>query len=308
MNKKSLLYASLNSLIVFHEVAKHKSFSKAAEELFISQPAVTKHIKELERKVGMGLIQRRRGGFSLTEAGKILFKYTHKISSHLMDIENLLEDLKKDHEGILKIGTTESYSKGLMPKLLSGFQTSFPFMKIALDVGNSEEIEKSLLVYKNDLVLIAVTKKTSRFESIPFLKEQLVLIVSPNHPLVKRKTVSLKELERYPLIIRAKGSTTRRIILQAFKEVGIHPSLLIEAGSSEFIKQWVSEGKGVSIIVKRTVEDEERRKIIKTIPLLEKLYLQVAFLYLKEEKSNPAIKTFVNFIENQGRKLIKSEQ
>ena len=308
MNKKSLLYASLNSLIVFHEVAKHKSFSKAAEELFISQPAVTKHIKELERKIGMGLIQRRRGGFSLTEGGKILFKYTHKISSHLMDIENLLENLKKDHQGILKMGTTESYSKGLMPKLLSGFQASCPFMKIALDVGNSEEIEKSLLVYKNDLVLIAVTKKTSRIESIPFLKEELVLIISPNHPLAKRKTVSLKELERYPLIIRAKGSTTRRIILQAFKEEGIHPSLLIEAGSSEFIKQWVSEGKGVSIIVKRTVEDEERRKIIKTIPLLEKLYLQVAFLYLKEEKSNPAIKTFVNFIENQGRKLIKSEQ
>ncbi len=308
MNKKSLLYASLNSLLVFHEVAKHRSFSKAAEELFISQPAVTKHIKELERKVGMGLIQRRRGGFALTEAGKILFKYTHKISSHLMDIENLLEDLKKDHQGILKIGTTESYSKGLMPKLLSGFQTSFPLMKIALDVGNSEEIEKSLLVYKNDLVLIAVTKKSPRCESIPFLKEELVLIVSPNHPLVKRKTVSLKGLGRYPLIIRAKGSTTRRIILQAFKEVGIHPSLLIEAGSSEFIKQWVSEGKGVSIIVKRTVEDEEKRGIIKTIPLLEKLYLQVAFLYLKEEKSNPAIKTFVNFIENQGRKLIKSEQ
>jgi DNA-binding transcriptional LysR family regulator len=181
-------------------------------------------------------------------------------------------------------------------------------MKIALDVGNSEEIEKSLLVYKNDLVLIAVTKKSPRCESIPFLKEELVLIVSPNHPLVKRKTVSLKGLGRYPLIIRAKGSTTRRIILQAFKEVGIHPSLLIEAGSSEFIKQWVSEGKGVSIIVKRTVEDEEKRGIIKTIPLLEKLYLQVAFLYLKEEKSNPAIKTFVNFIENQGRKLIKSEQ
>jgi DNA-binding transcriptional LysR family regulator len=307
MNKKSLLYASLNSLIVFHEVAKHKNFSKAAEELFISQPAVTKHIKELERKVGLGLIQ-RRGGFSLTEGGKILFKYTHKISTHLMEIETLLENLKKDYQGILKIGTTESYSKGLMPKLLSGFQASFPFIKIALDVGNSEEIGESLLFYKNDLGLIAVTKVSSRFESIPFLKEELVLIVSPNHPLARRKTVSLKELERYPLIIRAKGSTTRRIILQAFKEAGVHPSLLIEAGSSEFIKQWVSEGKGVSIIVKRTVEDEERRKIIKTIPLLEKLYLKVAFLYLKESKSNPTIKTFVNFIEDHGRKLIKSEQ
>jgi DNA-binding transcriptional LysR family regulator len=96
--------------------------------------------------------------------------------------------------------------------------------------------------------------------------------------------------------------------LQAFKEAGIHPSLLIEAGSSEFIKQWVSEGKGVSIIIKRAVEDEERRGIIKTIPLVEKLYLKVAFLYLKEAKSNPAVKTFVHFIDNQGKKLIKSEQ
>ncbi len=308
MNKKSLLYASLNSLLVFHEVAKHKSFSKAAEELFISQPAVTKHVKELERKVGIGLVQRRRGGFALTEAGKVIFKYTHKISSHLMEIENLLGNLKKDYQGILRIGTTESYSKGLMPKLLSAFQASFPFMKIALDVGNSEEIEKSLLAYKNDLGLIAGIKMSPRFESIPFLKEELVLIVSPNHSLAKKQAVSLKELGRYPLIIRAKGSTTRKIILQAFKEAGIHPSLLIEAGSSEFIKQWVSEGKGVSIIVKRAVEDEEKRGIIKTIPLFEKLYLKVAFIYLKEAKSNPAIKTFVNFIENQGRKLIKSEQ
>ncbi|HSB03828.1 MAG TPA: LysR family transcriptional regulator, partial [Thermodesulfobacteriota bacterium] len=231
MNKAKLLQSSLNSLLVFHEVAKHRSFSKAAEELFISQPAVTKHIKGLELRVGMGLIQRRRGGFALTEAGKILFKYSHKISSHLMDAENLLENLKKDYRGTLRIGTTESYSKGLMPKLLSGFQASFPFMKIALDVGNSEEIEKGLLIYKNDLGLIAMTKASPRFESIPFLKEELVLIVSPSHPLAKEQVVSLKELERYPLIIRAKGSTTRKIILQAFKEVGIHPSLLIEAGS-----------------------------------------------------------------------------
>ncbi|MGA2467465.1 MAG: LysR substrate-binding domain-containing protein [Thermodesulfobacteriota bacterium] len=305
MNKKSLIYASLNSLLVFHEVAKHRSFSKAAEELFISQPAVTKHIKELELKVGIGLIQRGRGGFALTETGKILFKYTHKISSHLMEIENVFGNLQKDHHGLLKIGTTESYSKCLMPKLLSGFQSSHPSIKIALDVGNSDEIEKSLLVYKNDLGLIGVTKISSKLKTIPFLKEPLVLIVSPNHPLAKRKVVSLKELEGYPFIIRAKGSTTRRIVLQAFRDLNIRPSFLIEAGSSEFIKQWVSEGKGVSVIVKRIVEDEEKRGIIKTVPLSEKVYLEVALFYLKEERSNPTIKTFVHFVENKGKEFIK---
>ena len=306
MNKKSLLYASLNSLLVFHEVAKYKGFSKAAEELFISQPAVTKHIKELERKVGMRLIQRRRGAFALTEAGKIFYKYTRKISSHLMEIENVLGSLQKEHHGLLKIGTTESYSKCLMPKLLSGFHASHPSIKIALDVGNSDEIEKSLLVYKNDLGLIGVTKTSSKLRTIPFLREPLVLIVSPNHPLARKTVVSFRELEKYPFIIRAKGSRTRRIILQAFRDLDIRPSLLMEAGSSEFIKQWVSEGKGVSVIVKRIVEDEEKRGIIKTVPLSEKLYLDVVLLYLKEERSNPAIQTFVQFIENKGKDLIRS--
>jgi len=304
---KTKLQSSLNSLLVFHEVAKHRSFSKAAEGLFISQPAVTKHIKELERRVGMGLIQRRKGGFSLTEAGKIIFRYSHKISTHLMEMENALGSLQKDHRGLLKIGTTESYSRCLMPRLLSGFQAAHPAFKIALDVGNSDEIERNLLVYKNDLGLIGLTRTSSKLEAIPFLKEPLVLIVSPNHSLAKRKVVSLRELEGYPFIIRAKGSTTRRIALQAFKDLEIRPSLLMEAGSSEFIKQWVSEGKGVSVIVKRIVEDEEKRGTIKTVPLMEKLHLEVALLYLKEERANPAVKTFVNFIENQGKKLIKSD-
>jgi len=305
MNKGRLLHSSLNSLLVFHEVAKHQSFSKAAEGLFISQPAVTKHIRELESKIGIGLIQRGKGRFALTEAGRVLFRHTHKISSHLMEVENVLGNLKKERQGILRIGTTESYSKCLMPRLLSGFQNSYPSIKIALDVGNSEEIEKSLLVYRNDLGLIGVTKVPSGFESMPFLKEELVLIVSPTHPLANRQKVSLKELEGYPLIIRAKGSTTRRILLQTFRDLDVHPSLLIETGSSEFIKQWVSEGKGVSAIVKRIVEDEEKRGIIKTVPLMEKLCLEVAFLYLKGERSNPAIKSFVNYIEGKGKKLIK---
>ena len=301
MEKISPLNISLNSFFVFHEVVKFKSFSRAAEELFVSQPAVSKHIRQLEQKIGLGLIRRGRGKFDLTETGEILFKHTHKICSHLLEIENALSTLKKDHHGVLKIGTTESYSKCLMPKLLSGFQTSHPSIKITLEVGNSEEIEKSLLDYKNDLGLIGLVKASSRFESVPFLREELVIIVSPKHPLGKRKAVSLKEIKGYPFIIRAKGSTTRRILFHAFEKLDIHPSLLIEAGSSEFIKQWVSEGEGVSVIVKRLGEDEERRGMIKMIPLLEKLYFEVAVLYLKEERANPAIKAFIRYMENKRR-------
>ena len=306
MDSENTIQSSLNSLMTFHEVAKHKSFSKAAEELYISQPAVTKHIRNLELKVGMRLIHRGRGRFALTEAGKTLYRHTQKISSHLMEIEDVLGDLQKDHHGFLRIGTTESYSKCLMPELLSGFQTSFPGIKISLDVGNSEEIEKNLSTYRNDLAVIGVTRLSPKFESIPFLREELVLIVSPKHSLSNRKSVSLRELEAYPLIIRAKGSTTRKILLKAFKELDVRPSLLVEAGSSEFIKQWVSEGKGVSVIVKRIVEDEGKRGIVRIVPLIEKLYLEVAFLYLKEQRFNPAIKTFIQYMEGRGGGIIKT--
>jgi len=304
MKKRSPLYDSVNSLLVFYEVARQKSFSRAAETLFISQPAVTKHISGLENKVGWRLIQRGRGGFKLTEAGNILFKYTNKISCNLGELEHQLGKLQEGRGGFLRIGTTESYSKCLMPGLLSRFQNAYPAVKIALDVGNSEEVEKSLTAHQNDLALIGTTKAPSRFQSIPFLQEELVLIVSPSHPLAERKEVSLKAIKGFPFIIRAKGSTTRKVILQAFHRMGIHPSLLIEAGSSEFIKQWVSEGKGISILVKRIAEEDAKRGMIKTVPLKEKLYLPVELLFLKEERANPVVKTFACFIEERGKEWV----
>ncbi|MBM4349974.1 MAG: LysR family transcriptional regulator [Deltaproteobacteria bacterium] len=301
MEKRKPLRDSINSLLVFHEVVRHRSFTKAAEELFVSQPAVTKHIKGLEHKVGMRLIERGRGGFHLSEAGKILFKSAHKISNHIRGVESHLGRLKKEHHGLLRIGTTESYSRCLMPTLLSGFQNLYPSIKIALDVGNSEEIEKSLTAYRNDVALIGMTKIPSKLESIPFLREDLVLIVSPSHPMAKREKISLKAIRKFPFIIRAKGSTTRKIVLKAFQELGIRPLLLIETGSSEFIKQWVSEGKGVSIIVRRIAEEEAKRGLIKMVSLDEKLSLQVALLFLKEERTNPTIKTFTHFIKDRGK-------
>jgi DNA-binding transcriptional LysR family regulator len=186
-----------------------------------------------------------------------------------------------------------------MPALLSGFQNLYPSIKIALDVGSSEEIEKSLIAYRNDVALIGLTKISSKFESIPFLKEELALIVSPSHPIAEEKRVSLKTIKKFPFIIRAKGSTTRKIILKAFQELEIRPPLLIEAGSSEFIKQWVSEGRGISIIVSRIAEEEARRGLIRMVSLDEKLCLQVALIFLKEERNNPVIKTFTNFVEER---------
>lgn len=296
--KHKLGQIPLQSLMVFHEVAKRRSFSQAAKALSVSQPAVTKHIKNLEQKMGTSLIHRDKGNFILSDVGKILFKTTKKLSSHLVEVEKLLGELQEEHLGQLAIGTTESYSRCLFPDLLSSFEAAYPAIRITLNLGNSEEIERSLFTYKSDLALIGITKICPGAVSIPLLREKLVLIAHPSHPVIRDGAVSLKETVDYPFIVRSKGSTTRKILLQAFDSLGVHPSTLMEAGSSEFIKQWVMRGRAISIVAKSIVAEEEKRGLIKTCPILEGLHMDVAFIYLKEKESEPVIKLMRKFINH----------
>ncbi len=208
----------------------------------------------------------------------------------------MLEDIQEEHSAQLIIGTTESYARCLFPDLLSSFEAIYPSIKITLNLGSSEEIEKSLLTYKSDLALIGVSKICPGVISIPLLREELVLIAHPSHPLVKNEVVSLRETVGYPFITRIKGSATRSIVLQAFDSLGVYPNTLMEAGSSEFIKQWVMRGNAISVIAKSTVAEEERKGLIKTIRLQEGLYIDVAFVYLKEKESQPIIKLIKRFI------------
>lgn len=299
--KRKLSQIPLHSLMVFHEVARRESFSRAAKALFISQPAVTKHVKNLELKMGMSLIGRAQRDFALTDAGRILFKITKKVSPQLMEVEELVRELQREHVGELKIGTTEAYSRCLFPDLLSDFKVAYPSVKITLNLGTSEEIERSLLTYKSDLGIVGIAKSCPKFESVPLLREDLVLITHPSHPLANNEVVSLKETTDSPFIIRDKGSTTRKIVLEAFDSLGVYPDTLMEAASSEFIKEWVTRGKTISIVAKTTVREEERAGLIKTSRLLEDLHIEVAFVYLKERNSEPGIKiikTFINYTKN----------
>jgi DNA-binding transcriptional LysR family regulator len=300
-SKRRLSQIPLNSLMVFHEVAGRKSFSQAAKALSISQPAVTKHIKNLELKMGISLINRDQRDFTLTDAGRNLFKITKRVSPRLREAEELSSELRPEHAGELSIGVSEAYARCLFPDLLSDFEADYPSIKITLNLGTSAEIEKSLLTYKSDLGLVGIGKARPKFECVPLLKEDLVLITHPSHPLANNKAVSLKEATSYPFIIRDKGSIARKIVLDAFESLGVYPDTLMEAASAEFIKEWVARGKTVSIVARTTVIDEEKTGLIKASPLLGDLHIDVVFAYLKKRKSEPGIKiikTFIDYTKN----------
>jgi DNA-binding transcriptional LysR family regulator len=288
---------SLNSLIVFYEVVQLKSFSKAAEALCLTQPGVSNHISQLEVQTGRPLLKREKGTIELTPEGKVIFKYAERIVKITEELEKRIKSMDEEVKPHLNIGTTPTYSKAIMPELLGSFQKAFPQVMIKLDTGSSEEMEKTLLPGHNDIVIVANPTLTKKLHAIPFLKEELVLITSKDHILSKKESISLREIKDYPLILREEGSATRKVVLSALKSMRITPSVLIEVKSTDFIKEWVSKGKGISVLIKRSILEDEKPHL-KIIPLAPPLLLEISILFLKSMKYNIWIQKFTEHMRN----------
>ncbi|HME42020.1 MAG TPA: LysR family transcriptional regulator [Syntrophorhabdales bacterium] len=291
-----MLSYSLGSLIVFSKVVKYKSFSRAADALFMTQPGVSNHVAQLEAQAGLSLLRRDRGKFELTKEGKVVYRYAQKIEKVARELEDTLHALHNEIRPLLRVGTVPTYSRIMMPHVLGGFQKEYPGIKIKLDVGSSSEMEKSLLSGQNDIIIVASLHVSKKMQAFPAVREELVLIAAKNHPLTRKKAVSLSDVKAYPFIIREEGSATRDVVLSAFSKMDITPSVLIEAKSTEFIKEWVAQGKGVSVLIRRAVGGEEDKSIT-LVPLREPLFLEVSVLFLKARRYDPSIQKFVGHVK-----------
>jgi LysR family transcriptional regulator, transcriptional activator of the cysJI operon len=294
---------SLNSLIVFFEVVKLNSFSKAADLLFMTQPGVSNHVAQLEAQTGSRLVKRENGSLKLTKEGRMVFKHAEKIEAVARGLENAIRTMKQDTPPILKVATTSVYSKVMVPFILGTFQEDNPDIGIALDVGNSADLMKSIVSMKNDVVIVANQKTSKSLAAFPLVKEELVAIVAHNHPFSARTFISLKDIEGHPLIIREKGSSTRNTVLAALELMKTKPSALIDMKSTEFIKEWVSQGKGISILIKRALMADDFQHL-RMIPLTEKLSLDVSVLFLKSRKFDLSIRRFLHHVEELKAKQV----
>jgi DNA-binding transcriptional LysR family regulator len=294
---------SLNSLLVFYMVAKTRSFSKTAKLLFMTQPGVSNHVSQLEAQVGSRLILRDRGTFKLTKEGKQVFRYAEKVENTAMELENAILAIKKNTKPVIRVATTPVYSRIMMPFVLDSFQMANPDITVKLDLGSSDDMLKSVLSMQNDVVIAANQKTSKKLEAFPLVKEDLVLITCNGHPLSNKTSVSLQEVAAYPLVIREEGSSTKKVVREAFESMNIKPSVLIDVRSTEFIKEWVSQGKGVSILIRRAVSDDER-KYLQVVALKEPLALEVAVLFLKSRRYDRSIQKFVDHIRGLKAKSV----
>jgi DNA-binding transcriptional LysR family regulator len=288
---------NLKQLEAFYFVVKKKGFTRAAEDLNVTQPAVTIQVKSLEKSLNVNLIQQVGKRLQLTEAGELLYQYAEKIFDLVSDADEKMRDFKKLMRGTLQIGTTKHYARYIMPYLLSEFQRRYPRIKVILNEGNSEDIARSILEMKNELALISEINLDQNIKSNFFSTVEFVLVASSKHRFSERKSISLRELNNEPLILREKGSALRNAILRKFHEYGIWLSVIIEASSLDFIMDYVKQNKGISFMIEPDIKKELEEGILKIIPIDEgNITLFTDFIYHNEKALSPPAEAFLKMV------------
>lgn len=291
---------NLKQVRVFFHVARALSFTQAARELFITQPAVTKQIEGLEQRCETRLFVRDRHGLALTEAGAVLYSYAEKIMRLAHEAEQAVSNLRLNPHGVLRIGTTKTFARYLMPRYMLAFHEAFPKIRIQLDEGSSQELAASVLQGRNDLAVVGRVPYEEGLEAVPFPgrdSDVLAVVVPPSHPLAAKKRLTLEEIREEPLLLREKGSGVRNRILEQFEVKGIRPNILLEAGNVDFIKELIQRGAGIGILGMMSVEPELKQGVLRAVPLdSEGFVIFIDILLPREGYRSLATRSFLDFL------------
>jgi DNA-binding transcriptional LysR family regulator len=268
-------------LKVFRAVAEHLSFRKAAEELYLTQPAISLQIKALEEDLGVQLFDRSGGHIRLTEAGSVLQQYTQRANALLDEAERAIAAVTGDHAGHLALGASSTIAQYVLPRLLGEFGKQHPRVLPTLISGNTEQIVGAVERQRIALGLIEGPAHSRDVKTEAFLLDELVLIVPAAHEWAERATVSSAEITTTPLLMRERGSGTRQVVEMALERKGIRRGALqivMELDSTEAIKSAVDAGLGVGFISRWALAKDARLGNSFKIVEVEGLRMQREFL------------------------------
>jgi len=285
-------------LQVFHTVAKLLSFTKAAETLHMTQPAVTFQVRQLEEHFNTRLFDRTHNRISLTEAGKRVFEYSDRIFELYSEMENAVREMTGDVSGILMIGASTTIAEYMLPALLGDFKKKYPDVNVQLKVSNSDGIVHMVENNAIDLGVVESPVMNKNLVVEMCRMDQLVAVVSPQHPLADRESVGINDLLEYPYICREEGSGTREVIADYMTAQGVNPgqvNLTMELGSPESIKGAVEAGMGVSIISYATVQKELKLGTLVSLTLVPALERPFSFVHQKQKFRHRAMDELLEF-------------
>lgn len=292
-------------LKVFYTVANRLNFTKAGAELFITQPAVSKHIWEIELQYNVKLFDRNGTKVQLTTAGLILYKHCQTLFSIYKDLDFEMHNLNQQHKGVLKIGASTTIAQYVLPAILASFREKFSDIEISLVIQNSEKIEEALQNQSIDLGIIEGQSKSHSLKYTTFLKDEIVLTTKINNPLNKKGSISIKELANIPLLLREPGSGTLEVIVHALKPFNISVNQLkseMQLGSTESIKGYLQNSNCFAFLSVYSILNELHHNLL-TIVDIPKLSIERDFKFIQHHGATIGLsELFINFTNNHNLK------
>jgi len=299
------LNMTFRQLKVFESAARHLSYTRAAEELHLSQPGVSMQIKQLEDVAGLPLFEQIGKKMHLTAAGREIYAYSTSISHMLDEAEVVLDELKGLQSGRLSISVATTASH-FATRLLAAFSQRYKDVTISLDITNRASLREQLEANRPDLVIMGQPPEGVEVDAEAFMENPLVMIAPPDHPLASEKQIDLARFEDEQFVVREAGSGTRSAIERFFTEHQVSFHTGIEMSSNEAIKQAVEAGLGLGIVSIHTLELElETRRLqvldVKDFPIQRHWYV----IQRKGKRLSPVAQAFKMFVLEQAKEFIR---
>jgi DNA-binding transcriptional LysR family regulator len=294
---------TFRQLRVFNEVCDLRSYSRAAEEMALTQPAVSLQIRQLEELIGQPLFEYVGKKLYLTEAAQALQHASRDIFGRLESLDMQLSDMQGSLQGQLKLAI-ESSCKYFTPHLFAAFKRDYPEVSLNLTVANRNQIIRRLSDNRDDLVIMSMVPQEMGLDFMPFLNNPIVAVAPPDHPLSAFEQVSLKDLEPWPLLIRESGSGTRQACEEYFKEKRVHFDQTLEVSSSEAQRECVVAGLGLALLTRHAVSQELAAGTLRELPVRElPLYRSWCVVHAKDKRLSPVAHAFLGFIRTERARI-----
>jgi len=291
----------LAPLQTFHLAARLQSFSAAARQLGLSQPAVTQQIRRLERSLGLRLFDRVGRRIAVTDAGQALDTYALRIFDLLDAARGAMDNLAGLRTGHLEVGASRTAGAYYVSHLLDRFKQRYPGVRVSLSIGNSETILGELIDFSLHIGLVAGPCDSPHLASLPLIRDRLLVVLPPHHRLGHRSAISVRDLRGEPMIMREPGSATRRLIEHAFRSRGLEVIPAMELESNEAIKSAIADDIGVGILVRAAVAQDLETGRLVARPLQEPLYLDFSLVYHRDRTVAPVVAAFLALLPRSSR-------
>lgn len=287
---------NLNHLRVFEAVGRTGRFSKAAQALSVTQPAITVQMRQLEQHCGVSLVDRLgRRGVRLTDAGHSLYPYAQRIIALAREAEDVLSLARGFKTGRLRLVSSLTAAAYYLPPLVAAFKQRYPDVQVQLLADNSRGVAERILALDDDLGVLGGELRNPDLVFEPFCEDPLILIVSTQHPWARRRTVSIRELADQPFIMREAGSATRDVIESRLAAEGLTLQTTMELGSNEAIKRTVEMGHGVALISAAIAQREIKAGELKALRVREPgLLRRYYFVYHREKRESPLVRAMLD--------------